>query len=135
MVLSDGYGVVLVDWCYASQADNSGKYEPIKAIVSNYQDWYPKEVTSKEAPSPATDIFMAAKTMIYLMGGDPNTGNYPEDTKVPRPMRAFFKGCLQSQIAARPGDAWELLAEFDELLEYMGAPYYPRRFRPFTMPA
>ena len=31
--------------------------------------------------------------------------------------------------------AWALLAEFDELLQAMGQPYYPRRFRSFVMPS
>jgi hypothetical protein len=133
MILPDKHGLVLTDWCYASQKDGSA-HEPIKALVSAYKDWYPAEVLGKSNPGPATDILMAARTMTYLMGGDPKTGNYPGNSNVPRPIRAFFKGCMQPAIEARPQNAWELLAEFDELLERLGPPYYPRRFRPFYMP-
>jgi hypothetical protein len=51
--------------------------------------------------------------------------------KAPKPMRTFAKGCLLASQHRRPGDAWRLLEEFDELLEGL---YGPRRFRPFTMP-
>jgi hypothetical protein len=133
MILPDQHGLVLIDWCYASLGDDVLQ-PPIKAICDQFKDWYPKEVLDKEVPSPATDIIMAARTMIYLMGGDPLTGNLPEH-RVARPMRAFFRGCLQEKQAMRPDDAWELLREFDDLLEYMGPPYFPRRFRPFAMPS
>lgn len=134
MILPRQHGLVLVDWCYASFADDNGVFSPIRAIVSDFREWYPEEVVQKQAPCPATDIIMAARTMVDLMGGNPTTGNYPITSSVPRPVRAFFKGCLQQAVSARPQDAWELLGEFDELLQRLGSPYYPRRFRPFVMP-
>lgn len=131
MILPEQHGVVLIDWCYASLQEDDD-YPPIKAVAKAYTDWYPKEVMCKQSPSPATDIAMAARCMVHLLGGDPLTGNFP--VRVPRQLRAFFKGCLLTKQAARPDDAWELLQEFDQLLQRMGAPYYPRRFRPFIMP-
>ncbi|MFD0855596.1 molecular chaperone DnaJ, partial [Actinomadura adrarensis] len=91
-------------------------------LVQRYADrgWYPPEVPGREQASPATDIYMATRTMTHLMGD-----------KAPAPMRSFAKGCLLASQRRRPGDAWRLLAEFDELLERL---YGPRRFRPFTMP-
>lgn len=131
MILPEQHGVVLVDWCYASlKADDT--YPSIKAIVPKYRQWYPGEVSNKEAPSPATDIMMAARTMIYLLGGDPVLGTMPDST--PKALRAFLRSCLHKNSAMRPDDAWQLLGEFDELLERLGPPYFPRRFRPFTMP-
>jgi curved DNA-binding protein CbpA len=132
MVLPEQHGLVLVDWCYASLNDD-GNHPVIKAIVDRYRPWYPEEVTAKQSPTPATDIALAARCMVELLGGDPVTGNLP--AAVPPPMRAFFRGCLTTRQAARPQDAWQLLQEFDELLELLGNPYYPRRFRPFTMPS
>lgn len=132
LVMPERHGVVLADWCYASTAQDD-VYPAIKAVADTYRSWYPVEVLQKQAPSPATDLAMAARSMIYLMGGDPLTGNLP--TAVPKQLRAFFRGCLQPKQAWRPDNAWLLLQEFDELLEEMGKPYYPRRFRPLVMPS
>lgn len=131
MIHPEFHGLVLIDWCYASVADDT-KQPPIQAIVDRYKDWYPVEIMAKTAPSPATDIIMAARCMIYLLSGDPHTGVMPH--QVPKPFRAFFRGCLADKQSTRPDDAWMTLREFDELLQRMGSPYYPRRFRPFTMP-
>lgn len=131
MIHPELHGLVLVDWC-AAVLEHDGSYPPIKVVTAPQRDWYPPEVLAKQAPSPATDLVMAARTMIYAMGGDPVTGVLP--AAIPRPLRAFFRGCLAARPAARPQNAWLLLQEFDELLETMGSPYYPRRFRPMTLP-
>lgn len=132
MILPEKHGLVLVDWCYSVSFETE---EPpaIKAVSTAYRDWYPKEVISKQSPSVGTDIDMAAKTMVYLLGGDPVTMWMP--MSVPKAFRAFFRGCVASNQNARPQNAWALLGEFDGLLEGLGAPYYPRRFRPFSMPS
>jgi serine/threonine protein kinase len=124
LIHPEKHGVVLVDWCYSvpgcyAATDPSGR---VPALVQRYAErgWYPPEVPGREQASPATDIFMATHCMTHLMGD-----------KAPTPMRSFAKGCLLTSQRRRPGDAWRLLAEFDELLERL---YGPRRFRPFTMP-
>lgn len=133
MILPEQHGLVLVDWCYSATAED-GAFPFIEAVVERYRDWYPPEVLARQAPSAATDIIMAARCMVMLLGGDSVTGNFPASSKVPRPFRAFFRGCLSARQTARPQDAWELLQEFDALLERLGPPYFPRRFRQFTMP-
>jgi hypothetical protein len=125
------HGLVVVDWCYSVTSDD-GDYPPISAIVEQYRSWYPDEVLSKQAPSPATDIALAARCMMQLGGDDPLRPLHA--SVLPKPFRAFFNGCLLKKQAARPDDAWALLEEFDELLERLGKPFYPRRFRPFVMP-
>lgn len=132
LIHPEQHGLVLIDWCYASIKDDSGAYPPIRAIPSAYRGWYPKEVLDRQAPAPATDIAMAARCMIYLLGGDGTTGKLPD--RIPVPFRAFMRSCLAASIRARPDDAWQLMQEFDELLERLGSPYYPRRFRPFSVP-
>lgn len=124
------HAVVLVDWCYSSMAAD-GNRPPIKAVVGAYGSWYPEEVVAKEPPSPATDLYTAARTMHYLLGGLEGT---PVSAKAPRPLRAFFNGCLLTKQATRPQNAWLLLEEFDDLLEQMGAPFVPRRFLEFAVP-
>ncbi len=134
MVLPEQHGVVVVDWCYASVTDDAAVFEPIKAIVGAYKNWYPEEVFAKQAPSSATDLVMAARCMIELTGGDPLSGNYPTTNHTPRAFRAFFRGCLTTNQRMRPQDAIWLLSEFDQLLQDLGQPYYPRKFRKFVMP-
>lgn len=131
MILPKEHGLTLVDWSYASIAINH-TYPSLVAVVNDYRDWYPEEVLAIQAPSPATDIALAARTMIWVMGGNPLTGNLP--MTVPYQLRAFFKGCLQQNQSMRPQNAWLLFKEFDELLETIGGEYFPRRFREFVLP-
>lgn len=131
MILPEHHGVVLVDWCYASRKTDDA-YAPIKALARGYCEWYPREVLAEEVPTEATDIALAVRSVIYVLGGNPVTAVMPET--VPRKLRAFLRGCLQQSQAMRPQNAWLLLEEFDELIEALGAPYYPRRFLQFTMP-
>ncbi len=135
MVLPEQHGVVLVDWCYASSFNDSLQaISPIKAIVSNYRDWYSPEVISRQPPSAATDIAMAARSMIWLMGGDPIGGVFADKSSVPVAMQAFLRGCIADSLYSRPYDAWTVLGEFDALLEHLGKPYFPRTFRPLVLP-
>jgi hypothetical protein len=109
------HGLVLVDWCYSVASG-----ERITALVARRREHYPPEVTGRAPASAATDIFMATGTMRRLIK-DP-----------PKPMRRFADGCVFDAPRMRPQDAWQLLAEFDELLDNL---YGPRRFREFALPA
>jgi len=110
------HGVVLVDWCYSGQPG-----APLPAIVSRYLAWYPPEIPAREPAGPDTDIWLASACMTELAAG-----------LMPARLAAFAKGCMLASPRRRPADAWQLLAELDELL---GRLYGPRRFRPFAMPA
>lgn len=125
------HGLVVDSW-YSAVVKDGSDYPAIGTVPVAYKHWYPQEVLAKQHPTPGTDIAMAAKTMVWLVGGDPVTGQCP--ASVPLPLCAFFKGCMQKNQHVRPQSAWHLLLEFDELLERMGAPYYPRRFRPLVFP-
>lgn len=132
MVHPELHGLVLIDWCYSREVDEHGAIAPVKLVQPAYRHWYPNEVTAKQPPDPSTDIYLAARTTVYLLGGDAANKTMP--TTVPRNIRAFLRGCMLENQRKRPQDAWGLLNEFDELLERLGEPYYPRRFRTFTMP-
>lgn len=111
------HGLVLVDWCYSS----TGAVGRIPAIVARYRDWYPGEVLAGHLAGPDVDIWLATRCMTDLIGGS-----------MPPPMASFAAGCTLANPRRRPADAWELLAEFDEVLDRL---YGPRTFRPFAMPA
>lgn len=116
MIHPELHGLVLVGWCHA--VADTGEHVP--AMVDRHADLYPPEVPARGPATPGTDLFMAARCMLRLMGD-----------RTPPAMRAFARGCTLPAPHRRPSDAWRLLAEFDELLERL---YGPRRFRPFRMP-
>ncbi|RKS74773.1 hypothetical protein BZB76_3292 [Actinomadura pelletieri DSM 43383] len=121
LIHPEKHGLVLVDWCYSvpgrHATDGAAR---VPAMVDRYADRYPPEVPGRQAAGPATDIFMATRCMLDLMGD-----------KAPKAMRTFARGCLLPARNRRPSDAWRLLAELDELLARL---YGPRRFRPFHLP-
>jgi serine/threonine protein kinase len=122
VLIHPDHGLTLVDWCYAVPTGAA-----LRAIPTPFRDLYPEFVFSNGASGPGLDIFMAAKCMVLLLGGNPKTGMVPE-TINPR-LRAFFSswgrfGPDQAQ------DAAALLEEYTELVESL----WPRAFRPFSMP-
>lgn len=95
----------------------------IKSISSKYESWYPEEVIQKRDCGPQTDIYMAARCAMYLLGIE-------EPSKLPPKFRGFFKACLMPQKAMRPDDAWEVHDDFGEILASL---FGPRKFRKFVM--
>jgi serine/threonine protein kinase len=125
MINPDNHGLILVDW---SCAVDWQKKERLKAVSADYEHFYPSEVFAKELISPATDIYLAAKTMIYIVGGEPATNEIP--LTVPREVRLFLKSCLFKEKELRPTDAWDL---YQDLLELMRKIYGPPRFQSFYL--
>lgn len=116
MIHPELHGLVLIDWCYSNESGN----KPV-AVSNKYKGWYPEDF-NKELVGPDIDIYMAAQTMMWLNGDN-----------MPKPLRAFLRGCIFEKPKMRPQNAFDLLQEYDELLERLGKPYHPRRFRRFEM--
>jgi hypothetical protein len=116
---------MLVDWCYSVPAGDS-----LKAISPPYAGFYPPEVHERRSATSATDLYMAARCMVRLLGGTRGARDLPPG--VPRPMRALLDACLIPAPARRPADAWHVLDDFREILARL---YGPPVFRPFYMPA
>jgi hypothetical protein len=108
------HGLCLIDWCYSSRGPNPAM---LPALVARYRSWYPGEVGPGCQPGPDLDIYLATKSVVALIR-----------KPLPPPLAAFAAGCTLASPARRPGDAWELLREFDDLIERL---WGPRRFRPF----
>jgi len=124
LVHAEGHGLRLVGW---GQSVEAGR--PIATGPAAYLDWYPPEVRRREPAVPATDIYLAAKCLVFLAGGDPASGTVPD--RLPRALGAFFRSCLLEGPRMRPDDAWGLLDEFDELLRDL---YGPQRYHRLEMP-
>ncbi|WP_423226440.1 DnaJ domain-containing protein [Candidatus Amarolinea aalborgensis] len=116
---------LLLDWCYSAPIG-----ETIKAISPPYAADYAPEVHARQPATPATDLFMAARSLLHLLGGQ----NDPDDLPVgvPPAMRALLRACLIPSPRRRINDAWELLDDFQDILQRL---YGPRTFRPFHMPS
>ncbi len=123
------HGLILDNWVYALQASIDSSTH-LTALVSAYEAWYPAEVFVRQPPCPSLDIFMGARCMVALLGGDPITGEIP--ATVPKAIASFLRGCLLPAPQHRPQQAWDVLNEFTHLIERM---WGPRTLRPFIMPA
>lgn len=123
-ILPPEHGVILLDWTCAKPLG-----EKPNAILPKYKDWYPSEVLERRPSNTATDIYMAALSVMQLMGGDPLKRTLPD--RVPRSLRAYFKACTLNSAAKRSDDASRLLDSFDEIIERL---WGPRKFRPFPEP-
>lgn len=116
LIEPDKHGVVLIDWKHSVSIG-----QRIRSIPKGRKDWYPKDVRSRKSADQSVDIYMAAKCMVHLMGGE---------MALPSVLRAFFRGCSQEESIHRPESALSVLQDFDALIERM---WGPRRFRPFKM--
>lgn len=116
------HGVLLVDWCYSLEALDS-EYPPLKAVVGERRSWYPVEVFAKAPVSAALDLTMAARTLAYLLGGDPLSLTLP--ATVPAAMQRY----IASIVTGPKSTAYDLLAQFDRVLKQLGRPYHPRTYR------
>lgn len=120
--------LALAGWGF-SVRDPRGTSDRIRAMSVSYEGWYPGEVTAKATPTPALDLCMAARCMLYLIGADPlGDGTHPGMEPA---FQAYFARCVQPNAARRPQDAWTLLGEFDQLIE---REWGPREFRVFRLP-
>jgi hypothetical protein len=109
------HGLRLIGW-----GQSVGKGERLTAISTRYRRWYPSEVFRKRPASAGTDLFLAARCLIYLAGGDPLSDRLPD--AVPAPMQRVFRSCLLEGDRMRPADAWGLHDEFDGLLKRLYGP-------------
>jgi hypothetical protein len=120
MLHADNHGLQLLDWIHAVRTDSLQTFIP-----TTYRDWYPAEILRRELAGPSTDIFLAAKCILYAAGGDPITGCWPNT--IPAPIQRFIDTCLFAAPRMRPQSAWDLHEEFDELLgQLFGPPKYHR---------
>jgi hypothetical protein len=145
------HGATLIDWCYSAYTrewavDNLprrsrplGEPDPtdslhlesarIRVLLTDYSDFYPPEVPDRREAREGTDIYMAVKCMVALLGGDLKTNEMPDT--VPPAIQTLLKVCLNPRISMRPSDASTLHDAFDTILKDLVG---PPTFRPFSVP-
>jgi hypothetical protein len=119
----EDHGLRLIDWIHVERQN-----EPIQLIPNRFADWYPIECRRRKPASPSTDLYLAAKSMIYLAGGDPVRSEIPKS--VPAEIRRFLEACLLESPRMLCQDAWRLRDEFSRVLEDL---YGPPKFVPLVM--
>lgn len=108
------HGLRLIGW---GQSVKSG--QSVRVISAKHRGMYPAEVLAKKPATAETDIYMAAKCAAHLAGAG-----------IPKQIATFLQSCLLEGQKMRPGDAWDLLEEFDELLRQL---YGPPKFHVLSM--
>lgn len=121
LVEPETHGMLLVGW---GQSAKIG--ERVKTVSPSYRSWYPPEVLAGRSVSPATDIYMAAFCMAYVLGG--SDGEVP--SYAPTRFRAFLRACMIASPNRRPADAGALYSSFVEVAQ---REYGPRAFVKFTL--
>lgn len=117
---AQNHGLKLVGWIHAEPVGR-----PLTFAPTRFKDWYPPECRLRQPVTPSVDIYLAAKSLVYLSGGDPLGNVIP--ARIPAGIRRFLKGCVLESPDMRPQDAWETHHEFSELLEKVyGPPRYQR---------
>ncbi len=116
---------MLIDWCYSVATG-----EAIQAVSPPYVADYPPEVHARQAATAATDIYMAARTMVRLLGGTDLSPELPPG--IPKPLVALLRACLLPSPQRRASDAWQVFDDFQKILKQL---YGPPTFRPFHMPS
>lgn len=114
---------MLIDWCYSVPSGTA-----LLALSPPYAAHYPPEVAAKLPATPATDLYMAARCMLLLLGGQGASLEPP--ASVPPAVRALLRACLLPSPQRRAQDAWQLFDDFRTILLDL---YGPPTFRPFAM--
>ena len=124
LVRPSDHNGMLIDWCYSAEAGNA-----IKAISPAYHEDYPPEVLVRQPASPSTDLFIATRSLVRLLGGNGDANSLP--SHVPRAMHALIRACLIPAPHRRPQNAWQVFDDWREILQRL---YGPPTFRPLHMP-
>lgn len=120
------HAVRLVDWCYSIKTEE----RRLKAVSAKYRSFTAPEILSKGTLGPWTDLYMGAKTMLFLAGGDTDTDTFP--SAVPVKLAKALKECLKKNPGLRPR---EVRAHFEVFVEVAREVFGDPRYHRFDLPA
>lgn len=120
----EGHLCKIIDFGYGGAVG-----EKVRALSPAWKSFYPAEVLDKKPATPATDIYMAARLIQYILGR--NEDGTWASSKIPAYLQDFLARCRRPEASRRPQNAWALHEEFKE---YMRHHYGPKKFVLFTNP-
>lgn len=121
LIQADDHSGMLVDWTWCATA--------VKGVQPRYLPYAAPEVTTTGG-AQSSDIYSAAKCVIYLLGGDPVQNEIQHGLETP--IKNLLNKCLQPRPRFRPQNARSCYELLDKALtECFG----PRKFVDLTMPA
>lgn len=118
------HGGCLVDWCYSVESGGA-----VLAVSPPHAADVAPEIHARRPVTPATDLYVAARCLVRLLGGSGPVETLP--ARVPRPIRNLLAACLLPSPHRRARDAWEVMSDFRDILQRL---FGPPAFRPFIFP-
>ncbi len=115
-----------IGWAHAIE-DPTHSHLRVMHVIDRWKDFYPKEVLRKEEPDRRTDLFMAGKMMIALLGGNTATNTIP--SAVPSSVSAVVLRTVKDSRGERFQTGQELLDEFTRVIRKE----WGRGYRPLPM--
>jgi hypothetical protein len=100
----------------------------ITHVIDRWRDYYPPEVFDKKTSDHRTDLYMAGKTIVQLVGGDVKRNTLP--ASVPDEMRRIIVRLVEKIPDRRPRDGKAYLDEFTRVVRKIWGTAY----LPLTMP-
>lgn len=119
------HGIILIDWCFSQTFSDEDKKAKVKAIDTEYEEYYPKLSVVENTITPSTDIYMAAMTMIKILGGDVRK---KEIKNVSKEISRIFRACIMEPPAFN-----DALFVHDEFKKTIDTIFGPPKFRDFVM--
>jgi len=100
IVTPENHNGFLIDFLLSipDAASHNAKYVAVN-------DYSAPEIRAGVKPHPSSDMYSLGKSMVYLIGGDEKTLEFPSDVD-PTIVR-FIRGFLKSDPAKRANDAWK----------------------------
>lgn len=118
------HGAKIIGWGHAVK-----RGELVKAISPKWENFYAPEILRKKPVNEATDIYMASKCIIYVLGGDVSNDSLP--SHIPHYLGRFLRTCTMNIRDYRPSNALNLHKEFKE---HMNRHYGPKKYVRFDIP-
>ncbi len=103
LICPEDHNGLLIDWCGAVENGQTVGFQ-----VSKYQEFYAPEIWLKQKVSFGTDVYMAAKLMVYILGNN---------TNIPNSINNFINSLLIKTPSLRPNNAFDILEDFDDTLK------------------
>ncbi len=122
------HGLILVGWS-AAVADFVDGTDHIRIVSRTYRDFYAPEVFDKAPAGPATDLYMAARAMLFALAPERRDGAIPTD--LPRALAGFLRASLLKLPSRRIQDALAARRDLGDILETI---YGPPAYRPLAVP-